>query len=101
MTHNELVGWAGGSNQQVPLFLSSNLNHPRTNRRWSISKGIIAEYTDTILETEAKGESRIAQNFYLIHLGDWVSYFISEIKSVDPVEVEVIKYLKGEMAKMK
>lgn len=101
MTHNELVGWAGGSNEQVPLFLSSNLNHPRTNRRWSISKGIIAEYTDTILETEAKGESRVAQNFYLIHLGDWVSYFISEIKSVDPVEVEVIKYLKGEMAKMK
>lgn len=101
MTHNELVGWAGGSPNQVPIFLSSDFNHPRTNRRWKISKEIIAKYTDTILETNAVGESKIAQNFYLIHLGDWVSYFISQIKNIDPVEVDVIGHLKSEMAKMK
>jgi glucose/mannose-6-phosphate isomerase len=100
LTHNELVGWAGGSNDQVPIFLYSNLNHPRTNRRWQISKTVIANYTDTILETKAVGNTKLAQNFYLIHLGDWVSYFISELKKVDPVEVDVISYLKSEMAKM-
>ena len=101
MTHNELVGWAGGSKSQVPLFLSSNLNHPRINRRWEISKEVIAKYADTILESEAIGKTKLAQNFYLIHLGDWVSYLMSEIKQVDPVEVDVIIHLKGEMAKMK
>ena len=30
-----------------------------------------------------------------------MSYFLSEIKSIDPVEVDVITFLKGEMAKMK
>ncbi|MGB1102861.1 MAG: bifunctional phosphoglucose/phosphomannose isomerase [Crocinitomicaceae bacterium] len=100
LTHNELVGWAGGSEHQAPLFLHSNLNHPRTNRRWEISKGVVAKYTDTILETKAIGETRLAQNFYLIHLGDWVSYFMSELKNIDPVEVDVIGYLKSEMAKM-
>ncbi len=101
MTHNELVGWAGGSKNQVPLFLSSNINHPRINRRWEISKEVIAKYTDSILESEAIGKTKLAQNFYLIHLGDWVSYLMSEIKQIDAIEVDVILHLKGEMAKMK
>lgn len=101
MTHNEVVGWAGGTKQLAPIFLHSNLNHPRTNRRWEISKEIISKYTDTIQETEARGTSKLEQTFYLIHLGDWVSYFISEIKNIDAVEVDVINHLKGEMAKMK
>lgn len=101
MTHNELVGWAGGTNNQVPIFLKSNLNHPRTVKRWEISKEVITKQTDTILETEAKGDSKIIQDFHLIHLGDWVSYFISVIKDIDAVEVEVISHLKDEMSKMK
>ncbi|MDC3351963.1 bifunctional phosphoglucose/phosphomannose isomerase [Crocinitomicaceae bacterium] len=101
LTHNELVGWAGGSEHQAPLFLFSSFNHPRINRRWEISKGVIKKYTNTILETSAIGETKLAQNFYLIHLGDWVSYFMSELKNIDPVEVDVIGYLKAEMAKMK
>lgn len=101
MTHNELVGWTGGSPNEVPIFLSSDYNHPRTNYRWKITKDVIANYTPTILETNAKGESKLAHNFYLIHLGDWVSYFISQIKNIDPNEVDIITHLKSEMAKMK
>jgi glucose/mannose-6-phosphate isomerase len=101
MTHNELVGWAGGSNNEAPIFLKSSLNHPRTARRWEIAKPILAERTSTILETEAKGDSKLEQDFYLIHLNDWISYFMAEIKQIDAVEVEVISHLKSEMAKMK
>lgn len=101
MTHNELVGWAGGSNNEAPIFIKSSLNHPRTSRRWEIAKPIIGEHTSTIIETEAKGNTKLEQDFYLIHLGDWVSYFMAEIKQVDAVEVEVISHLKSEMAKMK
>lgn len=101
MTHNELVGWAGGNKNIAPIFLKSSLNHPRTNRRWEICKEVIQKYTDTILEVEARGTTKLEHTFFLIHLGDWVSYFISEIKNIDPVEVDVISHLKGEMAKMK
>lgn len=101
MTHNELVGWSGGNKKLAPIFLSSHLNHPRTNKRWEISKGVISNYTDSILETVARGDSKLMQDFYLIHLGDWVSYFLSEIKKIDPVEVDVIVHLKSEMAKLK
>ena len=101
MTHNELVGWANGSDQFVPLFLYSETNHPRTMRRWEISKEIIAKHTPTVLECKAKGSTTVEEFFYLIHFGDWVSYLMAEIKEIDSVEVDVILHLKGEMAKMK
>ncbi|MEX1002332.1 MAG: bifunctional phosphoglucose/phosphomannose isomerase [Crocinitomicaceae bacterium] len=99
MTHNELVGWAGGKPTMAPIYLATDYDHPRTTERWKISKEVISKYTRNISEIHAKGDSRIAQVFYLIHLTDWVSLYLSELKKVDPVEVEVISYLKSEMAK--
>jgi len=101
MTHNELVGWAGGSDKFAVLFFSTDYDHPRTGYRWSISKEIISKYTPAITEIKASGSNKISQNFYLIHLTDWVSYFLSENKKVDPVEVNVITHLKSEMSKKK
>lgn len=100
MTHNELVGWAGGQQNMAPLYLATDYDHPRTTHRWNISKQIIGKYTSNINEIHAKGSSKIEQLIYLIHLTDWVSLMLADIKGVDPVEVEVISYLKGEMAKI-
>ena len=99
MTHNELVGWAGGNDNFIPIYLATSYDHPRTVHRWNICKEIIGKYTSTILEIEANGDSKLEQIFYLIHFTDWVSVYISEIKEIDPVEVEVISHLKSEMAK--
>lgn len=101
MTHNELVGWAGGKANLAPIFLSSSSNHPRTQRRWDICRGIIEKYTTNIFEINTRGENLVEEIFYTIHYTDWVSYYISEIKNIDPVEVNVIGHLKAEMAKMK
>ena len=99
MTHNELVGWAGGKSNIAPIYLASSYDHPRTTHRWKISKEIIGKYTQNINEIHAKGSSRIEHLFYLIHLTDWLSYYMSELKQIDASEVEVISYLKDEMAK--
>ncbi len=99
MTHNELVGWAGGNENFAPIYLSTSFDHPRTVHRWNICKGIIAEHTSNIQEIKALGKSKIEQVFYLIHFTDWVSVFISDIKDIDPIEVDVIIHLKSEMAK--
>lgn len=99
MTHNELVGWAGGKPHIAPVYLATDYDHPRTTQRWEISKQIISKYTENINEIHAKGDSQIEQIFYLIHLTDWASLYLSELKKVDPDEVEVISFLKGEMGK--
>lgn len=101
MTHNELVGWAGGNESISVVYFKTDFDHPRTNYRWEISKEIIAQKTPHVAEIRAKGKNRLAQNFYLIHLTDWVSYYLSELKKIDAVEVNVINHLKTEMSKHK
>jgi len=99
MTHNELVGWAGGSDRYAVLFISSSFDHPRTTYRWEICNQVISKYTSSVSTIKAKGEDRLHHNFYLIHLTDWVSLYLAEKKGVNPEEVDVIGHLKSQMAK--
>jgi len=99
MNHNELVSWAGGDQDYGVLLIRTSEDHPSTQRRMDLSKEIISRYTDTIIEIQAKGESRIERAYFLVHLVDWVSYYLAVEKSVDPIEIEVIDYFKAELAK--
>jgi glucose/mannose-6-phosphate isomerase len=101
MNHNELVGWAGGSKNQAIIKLNSSLDFYRTKKRWEICKEVISKYTDSIYEIEAKGSAKLVQILYLIHLTDWVSIFLADLKNVDSLEVEVILHLKSELGKLK
>jgi len=42
----------------------------------------------------------VEQVFYLIHLGDWISYYLSEERGVDIVDIKDINYLKSELSKI-
>jgi glucose/mannose-6-phosphate isomerase len=99
MTHNELAGWAGGKSNIAPIYLATDYDHERTTYRWNISKEIILKYTKNISEIHAKGDTPIAQIFYLIHLTDWLSWYMSDLKKIDATEVDVIIHLKSEMGK--
>jgi len=100
MNHNELVGWAGGSENHSVIMFKTRDMHERTAIRMDLCKDIIKKYTNKVYEIVAQGESRIQRAYYLIHFGDWLSYFLSQENEVDPIEIEVIDYLKGELAKV-
>ncbi len=101
MTHNELVGWAGGADSFAVVYLSSPEDNPRTKKRWEFCREVINKKTSAVFQIESKGDGNLQITFYLIHFTDWVSVFLSEQLGVDPVEVEVIGKLKGTMAKLK
>ena len=100
MNHNELVGWAGGKNEYAVIIFRFAFEHPRSIVRINISKDIFKKYTSTVLEFNAKGETLLAQSFYHILLGDWISVYLAELNKVDDVEVKVIDFLKSELAKI-
>jgi glucose/mannose-6-phosphate isomerase len=97
MNHNELVGWRTPGKYTV-IFLRNDTDYSRTQQRINIAKNIISQYTRHIYEVWSKGESFLEKSLYLIHLGDWVSYYLAELRKVDAVEVNVIDYLKTELA---
>ena len=100
MNHNELVGWGGGSDVISVVLFRNKDDNDRSQVRMELSKGIWARYTPHVTEVWSKGDSAIEKSLYLILLGDWVSYYLSEKKGVDPVEIEVINFLKGELSKI-
>lgn len=101
MNHNELVGWRDKHDDLAVIwFRSRNNDHPRNQVRIDINKDIISNYTSTLIELYAKGDSLIQQSLYLVHLGDWISWYLAQLRGVDAIEVKVIDFLKGELGKV-
>jgi len=100
MNHNELVGWTEkNENLAVVIFRYEN-DYYRTIKRLEVCKEVFSKYTNTILEINAKGNSPVQRALYMIHLGDWISCLIADIKKVDAVDISIINHLKTELAKM-
>lgn len=101
MNHNELVGWKDVDDSRSVVILRTEKDYVRTQVRMEINKKVIKKYTKNITELYPEGKSYWEQVFYFIHLTDWVSVYLADMREQDAVEVNVIDFLKGELAKHK
>ncbi|MBA3682797.1 MAG: bifunctional phosphoglucose/phosphomannose isomerase, partial [Bacteroidetes bacterium] len=99
MNHNELVGWTTKNDTLVVVTFHTSFDYARTKKRYDVCKPIFEKYSNGVIDIVAKGESKLEQFLYLINIGDWISCYIAELRGIDPVEVNVIDHLKGELAK--
>ena len=99
MNHNELVGWRDRNNDLAVVFLRNETDFERIQQRMEISRNVISNCTDHIYDIFSKGNSKTERALYLIHLTDWTSFYLAQLRSKDAVEVKVIDHLKGELAK--
>ena len=103
MNHNELVGWKTLTDQmremQVMLLRDKD-DHPRIKVRMDVTKGVLGEHTGRVMEVWSEGTSLLARMFSLVHLGDWVSFYLAILHGADPTPVKVIDYLKEELSKV-
>ncbi len=100
MNHNELVGWVEKHENISVVTFHTSYDYSRTKKRYEVCKPIFEKYSSVVIDIVAKGESKLEQFFYLINMGDWISCYWAELKGIDPVEVNVINMLKGELSKM-
>lgn len=101
MNHNELVGWRTKNAQFAPIFFETSDTFSRTAYRLRVSKEVISQYTPHTFSIPAKGDSHLERMLYLIHFGDWLSWYLAQERGFDASEVDVIDYLKGLLAKEK
>jgi glucose/mannose-6-phosphate isomerase len=99
MNHNELVGWTGGDARFAPVFFCTGDLHPRNQKRLEITMAHIESKCGKIFKLEAKGSNFVERSIYLINLVDWASYFLCNLNGADIIDIQIIDYLKGEMAK--
>ena len=103
MNHNELVGWRVLKDlmkNMTVVILRDASDHRRVQKRMDIMKSIVGEFSGDVLEVRSEGRSLLARMFSLIHLGDWVSFYLAILNGVDPTPVKVIDYLKTQLAKV-
>lgn len=101
MNHNELVGWKvlqEQMRQMQVIILRDRDDHKRVAMRMDITAKVIGQYTDHVREVWSEGSSLLARIFSLVHLGDWVSFYLAMLHRVDPTPVEIIDRLKRELA---
>lgn len=100
MNHNELLGWRTNVNNLSVIYFRNICDYSRNKTRIDINKKVISKYTDNITEVWSQGDSLIENTLYHIHIGDWVSWYLSDANKVDAIEIDVIDFLKSELAKI-
>lgn len=104
MNHNEIVGWRFPENilqQSQVIYLYSDHDHGRVEKRMEICREIFEKKSTQIIDIVAEGASLLEQYYYLIHLTDWISYFLAKENQVDPDPEEIVDFVKEELAKIK
>jgi glucose/mannose-6-phosphate isomerase len=103
MNHNEIVGWKvlqRHMSDMAVIFLRDAGEHVRVKERMKITKGIVSEFANKVVEVQSKGTSLLSRIFSLVYLGDWTSYYLALLNGVDPMPVRIIDYLKWELTKL-
>jgi glucose/mannose-6-phosphate isomerase len=104
MNHNEIVGWHFPESvlqQSQVIYLYSDHDHERVEKRMEICREIFEKRSNPIIDIVAEGASLLEQYYYLIHLTDWISYYLAKENGIDPDPEEAIDFLKGELARLK
>jgi glucose/mannose-6-phosphate isomerase len=99
--HNTVVGLGippSVRERVLVLMLRSNLDHPRVQVRWDVTRELFLRERVAAETLRGRGENRLAQMLSLIHFGDYVSFYLAMLNGVDPTPVETIAFLKRRLA---
>lgn len=101
--HNSLAGSLYPEEvipHMMALFLRAPSDHPRNRLRSDLTRralmldGMNTDFVD------AQGYSALSHQFTLLHLGDYVAYYLSMIYETDPTPVTALENLKRDLGKM-
>jgi len=104
MNHNEIAGWQFPDTvlqQAQVIYLYSDHDHERVEKRMEICRPLFEKRSNPIIDIVAEGASLLEQYYYLIHLTDWISYYLAKENGVESAPVEAIDQLKEELAKVR
>jgi glucose/mannose-6-phosphate isomerase len=102
LDHNTVVGttYPGKPADYIRIvqLVSERYDHPRVAVRQQVTAEIFEQYGLDVRSVQAQGESRLTQQFELIQLGDYVSFYLAMLNDVDPTPIPSIDRLKERLA---
>ena len=97
LNHNEIVGW-----EKLPdilkmfqiIYLKDKSDFSRNQNRMDITREILDNVTNPIIQVNSEGNSTLARLFTIIYLGDMISFYLAMLNKVDPTPIDKIQRLK-------
>ncbi|MBI2863387.1 MAG: bifunctional phosphoglucose/phosphomannose isomerase [Chloroflexi bacterium] len=102
LNHNAVVGYRfplAIAKAALVIMLTSPSLHPRVLKRYRITEEIMKRAGVEYTSVESKGSGTLARMLSSVYIGDFVSYYLAVLNQVDPTPVEIISFLKAELAK--
>jgi glucose/mannose-6-phosphate isomerase len=101
--HNSLAGSLfpeEAISRTMALFLRAPSDHPRNRLRSDLTRSALmldGMNTDFV---DAQGDSPLAHQWTLLHLGDYTAYYLAMIYETDPTPVAALEDFKQELSKI-
>jgi glucose/mannose-6-phosphate isomerase len=104
LNHNAVVGLSFPDDLKrsvaVLQLISDDYDHPRVRVRQQASFELLVEEGIMVEQIRAQGQCRLAQQMYLIQMGDYISLYLATGNRVDPTPIDNIVRLKKRLAEM-
>jgi glucose/mannose-6-phosphate isomerase len=97
LNHNEINGFDVLNGNYVVFLLRDAEDHLQIKRRMDVTERIVRQKGIEVLCIHSKGTHFLARLFWMIMMGDWISYYAALAGGVDPLEIPIIEDLKKEM----
>eukprot|EP01132_Coremiostelium_polycephalum_P003049 gene3049-3813_t len=95
LNHNEIVGWASTPSHIMAILLHVPIADPRLALQQQVAQDIIQKHAARLVTLTAQGTTDLIRSLYLIHLGDWISFYLAQITGVDPMQIQAIDQVKA------
>jgi glucose/mannose-6-phosphate isomerase len=102
LNHNATVGYPFPKDvaQKIRvILLRSPLFNERVKLRYDVTCELLKRSNVAYEFVDGEGRSAMSQMMSLVMMGDFTSYYLAILYGVDPSPVEVINYLKDQLAK--
>lgn len=100
LNHFAMEGLAFPKNRQskeIFLFLDSQFYHPRVQKRSLLTKQVVKKNNIAIASIALCGQSKLEQNFEMLLLGTWITYYLGMLHKVDPVKIPWVDWFKKQL----
>ncbi len=101
LNHNEIMGWELPSDLLARIgvvVLRDRGDHPRVHRRIEATRTLLEPRAGCWIEAQSRGTHPLARMLSLVHLGDWVSFYLALLRGVDPTPIPLIDRLKERLS---
>ncbi|HZK44574.1 MAG TPA: bifunctional phosphoglucose/phosphomannose isomerase [Syntrophomonadaceae bacterium] len=101
LNHNEIVGFEMPEEMVANIsviILKDQFDNEKIKKRMTVTTDIIKDKVKNVIEVNSEGKSFLARFYSLTYIGDYASVYLALDYGINPTPVEVIDYLKEQLA---